>query len=320
MFRFIAALAASSISLAAHASCGSAFCMVNNSWSQGATTESGTRLDLRYEYINQDQPRSGTNKVGVGEIPRDHDEVRTVNRNWIAALDHAFDANWGVNVSLPVVDRFHQHIHNDPDTGDQEPETWDFTSLGDMRVLGRYQFASHQHGDGTARMDLWGLNFGVKLPTGQFHEKNTEGELAERTLQPGTGTTDALIGAYFYSLLPLRNLSWFAQALYQAPLNEREDYKPGSRFGIDVGTRYEASDQLGLMLQANFLQKGRDKGLQAEPEDSGGTFLYVSPGASWNLTKQLQLYGFVQLPVYQKVNGVQLTADYALAVGISTRF
>jgi hypothetical protein len=320
MFRFMAALAALAASVAAHASCGSAFCMVNTAWSaQGAWTEPGTRIDLRYEYINQDQPRSGKDKVGVGEIPRDHDEIRTVNRNWVAALDHAFSANWGVNVSMPVVDRFHQHIHNDPDTGDQEVETWDFSSLGDIRVLGRYQFGGHQH-DGDARLDAWGLNFGLKLPTGKFHERNIDGELAERTLQPGTGTTDAIIGAYFSRMLPLRNLSWFTQALYQTPLNDREDYKPGNRFGLDLGTRYEAADRVGLMLQLNYLQKGRDKGLQAEPEDSGGTFLYLSPGASWDVAKDLQVYGFVQLPVYQKVNGVQLTADYSFVAGLSMRF
>ncbi|HEY2338091.1 MAG TPA: hypothetical protein VGI18_12060 [Burkholderiales bacterium] len=318
MFRIIAALAAFSISLAAHASCGSAFCMVNTNWSQGAWTEAGTRLDLRYEYINQDQPRSGTGKVGVGEIPHDHDEVRTVNRNWVAALDHAFNANWGVNVTLPVVDRFHQHIHNDSDTGDKELETWDFSSLGDMRVLGRYQFAAHDHDN--ARIDVWGLNFGLKLPTGHFHEQNVEGEPAERTLQPGTGTTDALLGAYYSSSLGLQNLSWFTQALYQSALNTREDFKPGNRVGVDLGARYLAADRVGLMLQLNYLQKGRDKGLQAEPEDSGGSFVYLSPGVSWDLNKDLQLYGFVQLPLYQKVNGVQLTADYSMVVGVSTRF
>jgi hypothetical protein len=74
------------------------------------------------------------------------------------------------------------------------------------------------------------------------------------------------------------------------------------------------------MLQANFLQKARDKGDQAEPEDSGGTFLHISPGLSWDVTKDLQVYGFVQLPVYQKVNGVQLTADYAISIGVGTRF
>ena len=53
----------------ARASCGAAFCMVNTSWNvQGAWTEPGLRFDLRYEYIDQDQPRHGSSKVGVGQI------------------------------------------------------------------------------------------------------------------------------------------------------------------------------------------------------------------------------------------------------------
>jgi len=38
------------------------------------------------------------------------------------------------------------------------------------------------------------------------------------------------------------------------------------------------------------------------------------------LTKDLQVYSFLQLPLYQFVNGVQLVADRALVVGLSTRF
>src|SRR5690242_4670159 len=76
----------------AGASCGSAFCMVNTSWNvQGAWTEPGARFDLRYEYIDQDQPMSGSKKVGVGQIRQHHDEVRTINRNWLANFDYTFD-------------------------------------------------------------------------------------------------------------------------------------------------------------------------------------------------------------------------------------
>lgn len=58
----------------AQASCGAAFCSVNTTFDvQGAWTEPGARLDLRYESINQNQPRSGSAKVGVGQIPRHHE-------------------------------------------------------------------------------------------------------------------------------------------------------------------------------------------------------------------------------------------------------
>jgi len=304
--------------LAANASCGSAFCMVNTQWSmQGVDASAGTRLDLRYEYIKQDQPQNGRNHIGVGEIPRDHDEVSTLNRNYVGTLDHSFDANWGVNVAVPVVNRDHHHIMNNGD-GTQTPEQWNFTELGDVRVLGRYQFTPTESAEHT--LAQWGLTFGAKLPTGSHTVTNAEGEAAERTLQPGTGTTDALLGSFVRRALPLKDMSWFAQALVQFPLNTRDDYKPGKRLSIDTGLRYESSERLALLLQANVLFRGRDSGEQAEPEDSGGKSVWLSPGVSFAVTKSIQAYGFVQLPLYQYVNGVQLVAERSFVFGLSTRF
>ena len=292
--------------------------MVDTQWSmQGVTATAGTRLDLRYEYINQDRLQNGRTRVGVGEIPRDHDEVQTVNRNFVGTLDHDFNANWGVAVTAPVVHRTHFHIQNQDD-GSQTPESWKFTELGDLRLLGRYKFApaeSAQHALGQ-----WGLYFGAKLPTGSYKVTNADGERAERTLQPGTGTVDALFGVFVRRALPLQDVSWFAQALTQVPLNTREDYKPGRRLFLDAGLRYEAGDKVGLLLQANGLIRGRDSGAQAEPEDSGGRSLWLSPGLSYAFTKNIQAYGFVQLPVYQYVNGVQLIASRSFVLGLSTRF
>src|SRR6185295_1523771 len=169
------------------------------------------------------------------------------------------------------------------------------------------------------RLDFYGLNFGLKLPTGQRDVRNADGDLAERTLQPGTGTTDLLAGAYFSRTLG-SGQSWFADLLVQQPLNSRDNFKPGTRVSFDAGYRWEATERLALMLQLNLLHKARDQGSDAEPEDSGGRTVALSPGVSYVLAKNVQLYGFVQLPLYQYVNGVQLTADWAIAAGISTRF
>jgi hypothetical protein len=259
---------------------------------------------------------SGNQKVSVGEIPRHHDEVSTVNRNWLGTFDYAFDSNWGTSITVPVVDREHAHIHNHQ--GGQIPESWDFTELGDARVLGRYQFPVQQGAD--HQLDFFGLDFGLKLPTGKFDVMNAEGDKAERTLQPGSGTTDLLLGAYFRQSLPLENVSWFAQGMVQAALNTREEFKPGDRLTLDLGIRYELSQNTGLILQVNSVFRGRDSGTEAEPEDSGGRFLFVSTGLSYSLTKDVQVYGFAQLPVYQFVNGVQLVASRAFVLGVSGRF
>jgi hypothetical protein len=300
----------------ASASCGTAFCMVNTNWNvQGAWTEPGVRLDLRFEYIDQDQPRAGRRRVGVGEIPQHHDEIRTINRNWLATLDYTFSESWGVSATLPVIDRAHSHIHNHG--GAQLFDQWNFTEAGDLRVLGRRQWRAESAE--AQRLDFFGATFGLKLPTGKDDLRNPEGALAERTLQPGTGTTDLLAGGYFRRVLS-SGASWFAEALIQAPFKQRDNFKPGVRTSLDLGYRIEAADRLGLMLQLNVLHRRRDSGSDAEPESSGGRFAYVSPGASYVLLDKLQAYAFLQLPIYQHVNGVQLTADWAAVTGVSVRF
>ncbi len=306
--------------LTAAASCGSAFCTINTSWdAHRAWLEPGWSADLRYESIRQDRPRHGTSNVGVGETPRDHDEVLTQNRNLLDTLDYTFDENWGVNILVPFVSRTHDHVRNDEATGDRVPEHWSFTEPGDVRVLARRRLGTTEDASQSS-VATTGINFGLKLPTGRTDVRNAGGELAERTLQPGSGTTDLVAGAYYSRHLPLRGLSWFTQALVQLPLDYHEGYRPGNRLSLDGGMRHDAGDRLGLLLQLNTLLKARDRGAQAEPEDTGGTFVFLSPGVSYAFTRSVQAYGFVQLPVYQRVNGVQLVPRYAFAVGLNMRF
>jgi hypothetical protein len=66
--------------------------------------------------------------------------------------------------------------------------------------------------------------------------------------------------------------------------------------------------------------KARDHGAQAEPDDSGSRSLFLSPGVSYKMGEMFRVYGYWQQPLYQHVNGVQLTARRAVVVGVSTRF
>ncbi len=300
---------------AAVASCGSAFCTMNTDWNvQGIFAEPGARAELRYEYINQDQLRAGSTKVSPGEIPSEHDELSTRNQSLFGTFDYNFGSGWGVSAIVPVVKRDHSHIDNDSG----ELEQWNFTSLGDIRVAGRYQFPlESQH---SAHAHLVGILAGLKLPTGKTDETNANGEVAERSLQPGTGTTDAFVGAYYQALLPERRLSWFAQAAFAFPLNSHDGYQPGNRVTLDVGGRYDVSPNVALLLQLNALWRGRDSGENAEPEDSGGKYLFLSPGISVMVARNVQLFAIAQLPLYQYVNGVQLTANWGATAGIGVRF
>lgn len=302
------------IASAAQASCGSAFCGVNTHWDvQGLWDKPGLRADMRFEFIDQDQPRHGNDDVAVGEIHAHHDEVRTLNRNTVLNLDYGFDPHWGVSLILPYVGRDHEHIHHHH--GADIQESWNFGEVGDARVVGRYQFAQQAFSERT-----YGVKFGLKLPTGDHDIVNADGDAAERTLQPGSGTTDLILGGYFQQAATGSKLRWFGQALWQQPLNERDDFKPGYVLALDGGLNCAVNDKLSVLLQANLQIKGRDGGAEAEREDSGARTLALSPGLGYALTRMTQVYGFVQLPVYEYVNGVQLTAEVAYVAGVSAVF
>ncbi len=116
---------------------GASVCSINTDWdAQGTWTEPGASIDLRYKFINQDQLMAGSSRVAASEVHCHHDEIRTINRNWIATLNYALSERLGVSISLPVVDRGHEHIHHHED--EEILQNWSFTDLGDARVLGRY--------------------------------------------------------------------------------------------------------------------------------------------------------------------------------------
>ena len=112
----------------------------------------------------------------------------------------------------------------------------------------------------------------------------------------------------------------FVQAIAQLPFNSHNNFRPGKQFLADLDARWEATNKLALLLQLNAHWKGRDSGTEAEPEDSGGRTVSVSPGLTYAITPRFQAYAFVQLPVYQRLNGVQLVADRSYAAGISWQF
>ena len=300
------------------ASCGSAFCMLNTNWSaQGVWAEPGARLDLRYESVNQDEVRSGTGKASANEIAKmDHHEISTQNHNLLATFDYAFDDTYGFTINAPLTSRKHDHLHVNPDdVTDTEHEQWDFTKLGDVRVVGRMQLSSS-----TSLHDAYGINIGVKLPTGAYDIANDNGELAERSMQPGSGTTDAILGAYYRKLLPELNGQWFTQVLIIKPMNKRDEFQSGQQLAWDLGYRYRANETINLMAQLNYVIKNRDSGAQAEPEESGSKTLSFSPGISIALSKATQVYSFVHHRLYQHVNGIQLSNANSFVVGVSTRF
>lgn len=291
--------------------CSSCGCTLNSDWgSQGFSAAAGFRFDLRADYFNQDQLRTGTGTVNTGAIalPADREiQQTTINRNYTLTLDYSPNADWGMAVQIPYYNRYHTTIAE----GDSDVSTSHTDSLGDVRVFGRYQGFADDHSSG--------VQFGLKLATGGFHNNFIDGPQAgnalDRGLQPGTGTTDLLVGVYHFGTLS-RDWDYFAQALVQQPLDSRDEFRPGTGLNANMGARYMANETVVPHVQLNIRAEQRESGANADVDNSGATLVYLSPGVTLNASKSFKPYAFVQVPVYQRINGYQIEPRYSLSVGL----
>lgn len=291
--------------------CSSCGCTLNSDWSsQGYSVSSGVRVELREDYYDQSQLRSGTHTVSRStfEIPSDEEvQLQTLNRNTILGVDYSPSRSWGVHVGLPYFNRYHTTIGE----GDTDVSTSHTKGIGDIRITARYQGFSS---------DLsWGIQMGVKLPTGktdeQFISGPLSGEMIDRGLQHGSGTTDLIVGAYHFGNVNA-HLSYFTQVTAQSALNEHQGYKPGDALNLNLGLRYLSAGKLSPQLQLNARVEGRETGAESDHDNSGATLVYLSPGVSLQLTGKLQVYGFFQFPVYQRVNGLQIHPARFYSIGL----
>lgn len=295
--------------------CGACGCTLNTDWAnQGYASGAGFRLDLRYDWFNQDQLRTGTGTVDRGAIgfPTDREiQQQTINRNLTLGLDWSPNANWGLNLQVPTYDRTHETIAE----GDTEVSSQRSTGLGDIRVMGRYQGFSEDHS--------FGVQLGVKLATGRtedtFINGPQQGGLVDRGLQLGTGTTDLLVGVYkFGSLAP--HWGYFAQALAQVATDSHDGFRPGNGLNLNAGLRYTGFRSFVPQLQVNVRAEKPETGEQADTDNSGATLAYLSPGFTVHLSNQLHVSAFVQVPVYQRVSGYQPEPRFLASVGVHYNF
>jgi hypothetical protein len=199
--------------------------------------------------------------------------------------------------------------------GDTEVSTSHDSGIGDVRLIGRYSGFDAQRETG--------LLFGIKLPTGNtddlFATGPERGMLVDRGMQLGTGTTDVIVGAYHFGAFD-QAWSYFGQATAQQPLNSDDGFKPGLSADATAGVRYNLSETVVPQLQINIHVEKREQGVNADVANSGATLVYLSPGVAWSPTRRFSLFAFLQAPLYQRLNGLQLEATELVSLGLHYRF
>jgi hypothetical protein len=282
----------------------------------------GWRVSLEYDYIDQNQLRSGTQAVS-GVAPGTELEHDTVNQYVTAGLSYSPTSSWYLLLLMPYVIRSHSTF-GEYDPAQPLPElSHSFSSsIGDARFVASYQGFLPTHN--------LGVQLGVKLPTGQygtavdFYSGPAAGEPLDASLQPGTGSTDVIVGAYYYQAIS-QDFDVFVSGQFQAAVKEKLDqpgnnYRPGNATTVILGLRYEANPRWVPQVQVNLLHKEPDTGALADVQNTAGNVVYLSPGLTAQLAPPLHLFAFVQLPVYSNLYGTQLFPRWTGSVGLTYAF
>lgn len=302
--------------------CATCGCALSADAATGYSASAGWRLGFEYDYIHQDTLRSGT-RSAAGVPDGNELENDTLNRYFTVGLSYNPNADWNIDLRAPYVIRTHS-TYGDFDSTQALPDLSDSrsSSLGDVRLVGSYQGLLPQHN--------LGLQLGVKLPTGHYGERvnffsgANAGTPLDASLQPGTGSTDVIVGIYYYQAIS-QDFDVIANGQFQRAFKHRQDqpgndFTPGNATTVNIGLRYEGNPQWVPQLQLNLVRKEADRGALADQPDTAGTVAYLSPGITARVLAQLHVYGFLQLPVYSNLDGYQLFPKYSISAGASLAF
>jgi hypothetical protein len=207
-------------------------------------------------------------------------------------------------LAMPLVHRHAELVSGQDHVG---------VGFGDLTLGGQFRL-------GTGPLAGLSLVAAVRFPTAPELETD-EGEALELDAQVGTGAFVGFAGLQWGE----RYGSWSpsARAVAFVPSSSRFGFEPAPGVLFHAGAEYEALDWLALGLGLDGRYEGVETsegagGIEVDEPNSGGTVLFVSPGARVALTDGLELVVEGRLPVVSALRGAQWEGPI-VAAGLSFR-
>ncbi len=269
----------------------------------GLPNAAGGSINVQDTVLNQNSAMQGSGRIPLSQSPDQKIQTNFINLNGQYTFNHA----WGIMAMLPYWQRSFD-TNDNFGNGASNIVNHKVNTLSDVRIMGMYTGFSEDMSTG--------LIFGLKLPTGTYTATGFD-----RDTQPGTGSTDLLLGGYRVG--QERNWGWYAQAMLRSAVTTRDDYRPGNSLQLVLGMHYDANpyyEDLIPLLQLNATIRNADSGVNSDPMNSGSKSLYLTPGALYNLSKNLQANAMVYLPLVRYVNGIQLVPNQIVSAGLTYNF
>jgi hypothetical protein len=201
------------------------------------------------------------------------------------------------------------------------------TGLGDVALIGRYTFVKQENPETTNI--LAGLA-GIKFSTGKTNAKTSDGlNYLDSHLQPGTGSTDYLLGLSFSRSLARFSLSVnLLGTITTAGKFGDTAHEFGNTLNYDVSGKYRIypdafspmKPQWFLALGLNGEMREKEKVAGETDPDSGGNTIYLSPGLQLVLSARWVAELSYQHAMYHHLNGTQLGETYKAICSLTYLF
>ena len=263
----------------AHA-CATCLCGDPTITSMGTEKPFTGRMRAGIEYLSRSET---IGEAGVNQQIIDEQRISI-------SISYAFNTHWIVAATLPLVSKQLNRF----DLSHEQA-----SGVGDLDLSARWFLGGDES---FPERELWGLQFGVRLPTSTEQEIN--GQPIDFDAQPGAGATIPSLGAWYgYYRTP-----WFfySSVVYQHAIDEGyQSYQAGDVWLLTGHAQYAWQPRLALTFSLDARQKQQDRYAGVVDENSGGLLLMASPGLAWIPLSDLVVNLTYQVPVLEHVHGRQ---------------
>ncbi|HSB35189.1 MAG TPA: transporter [Nitrospirota bacterium] len=202
------------------------------------------------------------------------------------------------------------------------------SGLGDVTVMGLYRVYTDRE---IRPANAVTIGLGVKTPTGSSTKRTESGKFVHAHMQPGTGSWDPL-----FSIIDTKMMGSFliqADATYQLATRNKEGYKFGDSLAATFTGKYAVVREFNVLAGLTYLHvnKASDRNgkyydpvtnssLMDDPANTGGDSLWGSVGVQILSFRNGIIDVKAQLPLWERVNGIQLVSSFLISAGISYSF
>ena len=225
--------------------CGCVKVCVDNLADRPAARQGAYSVDFRYDTIDQDERNSGAHAhfLAYHRILTGTVETQLAGQTWSIAvprINRILRTNTAPTLAVPNPVNTRREV----------------VGLGDVSVTTRFAWSDFT------------IIAGVKLPTGA---DDLTLNVSRRYLQPGTGSTDLILGLRrdYAAAGYLPQCFWQLGA--QGAVISDANFRPGTTLTGTAGVRFELASSLALSLQTTALRQFRDKNTMA----AAGNAAYV---------------------------------------------